>query len=205
MTRYSFKTIILFGLAFLPVVVQAAESLQQRFAGLDSFSAEFTQKLFDADQALQEESHGLLRVQRPDHFNLEYTDPYLQIYVADGTTLSFYDKDLEQVILKPQKGLLDNTPAMILSNPSALGNSYVIKPLEDEEGLSWYELVPKAAGSNFDKLSLAFDGNTLRVMEMYDSFGQTTRLDFTRVQRNPDLDPKLFRFTPPKGVDVIHQ
>ena len=35
-----------------------AQSLETRFAGLDSFSAEFTQKLFDADQVMQEESSG---------------------------------------------------------------------------------------------------------------------------------------------------
>jgi outer membrane lipoprotein carrier protein len=42
-------------------------------------------------------------------------------------------------------------------------------------------------------------------MELLDSFNQTTRLMFKNIQRNPDLNPKLFRFTPPKGVDVIRQ
>ena len=200
-----YLTILITLSGLLPLCAAASESLQQRFVGLDSFSAEFTQKLFDSDQKLQEESHGLLRVQRPDRFNLEYTQPYQQYYVADGTTLSFYDKDLEQVTLKPQKGMLDNTPAMVLSNPAALGDDYRITPQGDEAGLSWFDLVPKKAGSNFEKLSLAFKGNSLRVMEMYDSFGQVTRLDFTQVKRNPDLDPKLFHFTPPKGVDVIQQ
>ena len=182
-----------------------AQSLQMRFAGLDSFSAEFTQKLFDADQVLQEETSGVLRVQRPNRFNLEYRQPYYQLYIADGKDLYFYDKDLEQVTVKSQEGMLENTPAMLLSNPSKLDQLYHVKPQGEEEGLFWYELIPKQEGGSFDRINLAFKNNELRIMELLDSFNQTTRLLFKSIQRNPDLNPKLFRFTPPKGVDVIRQ
>ncbi len=40
-------------------------------------------------------------------------------------------------------------------------------------------------------------------MLLVDSFGQTTRLAFARVERNPKLDADTFRFTPPKGADVL--
>ena len=182
-----------------------AQTLQMRFSGLDSFSAEFTQKLFDADQVLQEETSGVLRVQRPNRFNLEYLQPYYQLYVADGKDLYFYDKDLEQVTVKAQEGMLENTPAMLLSNPGKLDQLYHVKPQGEEAGLFWYELTPKQDGGSFERINLAFKQNELRIMELQDSFKQTTRLMFKGVQRNPDLNPKLFRFTPPKGVDVIRQ
>ena len=182
-----------------------AQSLETRFAGLDSFSAEFTQKLFDADQVMQEESSGVLRVQRPNRFNLEYRQPYYQLYIADGKELYFYDKDLEQVTVKSQEGMLENTPAMLLSNPAKLDQLYHVKPQGEEDGLFWYELTPKQQGGSFERINLAFKSNELRIMELLDSFNQTTRLMFKNIQRNPDLNPKLFRFTPPKGVDVIRQ
>ena len=182
-----------------------AQTLQMRFSGLDSFSAEFTQKLFDADQVLQEETSGVLRVQRPNRFNLEYIQPYYQLYVADGKDLYFYDKDLEQVTVKAQEGMLENTPAMLLSNPGKLDQLYHVKPQGEEAGLFWYELIPKQDGGSFERINLAFKQNELRIMELQDSFKQTTRLMFKNIQRNPDLNPKLFRFSPPKGVDVIRQ
>jgi len=182
-----------------------AQSLETRFAGLDSFSAEFTQKLFDADQVMQEESSGVLWVQRPNRFNLEYRQPYYQLYIADGKELYFYDKDLEQVTVKSQEGMLENTPAMLLSNPAKLDQLYHVKPQGEEDGLFWYELTPKQQGGSFERINLAFKSNELRIMELLDSFNQTTRLMFKNIQRNPDLNPKLFRFTPPKGVDVIRQ
>lgn len=195
--------LVIFSLLFS--VQLQAQSLQQRFSGLDSFSAEFTQKLFDADQVMQEESSGILRVQRPDRFNLEYRQPYYQLYVADGRDLYFYDKDLEQVTIKAQEGMLENTPAMLLSNPAKLDQLYDVKAQGEEEGLFWYQLTPKQAGGSFERINLAFKSNELRIMELQDTFNQTTRLMFKNIQHNPDLNPKLFRFTPPKGVDVIRQ
>ena len=40
-------------------------------------------------------------------------------------------------------------------------------------------------------------------MELTDQFGQTTVLRFSNIARNPPLDPAAFRFTPPKGADVL--
>jgi outer membrane lipoprotein carrier protein len=65
------------------------------------------------------------------------------------------------------------------------------------------ELNPKDPDSNFDFVKLAMDGEVLRAMEMVDGFGQTTRLYFDPMVRNPKLDQDIFEFTPPPGVDVI--
>jgi outer membrane lipoprotein-sorting protein len=40
-------------------------------------------------------------------------------------------------------------------------------------------------------------------MELFDTFGQQTRLRFENFERNPKLDPARFKFAPPKGADVI--
>jgi outer membrane lipoprotein-sorting protein len=40
-------------------------------------------------------------------------------------------------------------------------------------------------------------------MTLLDRLGQTTEIEFERVERNPRLDPSTFRFTPPPGVDVV--
>jgi outer membrane lipoprotein carrier protein len=40
-------------------------------------------------------------------------------------------------------------------------------------------------------------------MELSDAFGQRTVLRFNGFERNARIDPAMFRFTPPKGADVI--
>jgi outer membrane lipoprotein carrier protein len=71
------------------------------------------------------------------------------------------------------------------------------------DGLEWLEALPRDKEGNFERIRMAFGSSGLEVMELVDSFGQTTVLKFTSLERNPVLDPGLFRFSPPKGADVI--
>ncbi len=50
---------------------------------------------------------------------------------------------------------------------------------------------------------MGFSATGLEAMELTDNFGQTTRLRFSNLQRNPKVDPGEFRFEPPKGADVL--
>ena len=45
--------------------------------------------------------------------------------------------------------------------------------------------------------------NPGEAMELLDSFGQTTLIHFSRLERNPALPAATFRFVPPAGVDVV--
>jgi outer membrane lipoprotein carrier protein len=40
-------------------------------------------------------------------------------------------------------------------------------------------------------------------MELSDNFGQLTRIYFTNIQVNPNLNSDLFNFKAPKGADVF--
>ena len=42
-------------------------------------------------------------------------------------------------------------------------------------------------------------------MELHDSFGNRTSIEFLNVQRNPKLSPEVFKFTPPADADVLSQ
>jgi outer membrane lipoprotein carrier protein len=64
-------------------------------------------------------------------------------------------------------------------------------------------LLPRDKEATFDRLLLGFDNDSLRQMELHDSFGQTTRLSFSEIKINLSLDSSLFIFTPPEGVDVV--
>jgi len=50
---------------------------------------------------------------------------------------------------------------------------------------------------------MGFKNNTLQAMELIDSFGNTTRISFSNMKKNPGLPASLFHFTPPKDADVI--
>jgi outer membrane lipoprotein carrier protein len=40
-------------------------------------------------------------------------------------------------------------------------------------------------------------------MELHDSFGQISILNFKRIEKNPPIKAGLFKFVIPKGADVM--
>lgn len=206
MKRFSVASFMVFAMFCFPPLSHAGEG-QQRLEtflkGLTTIKAAFVQTLNNAAGELIEKSEGIMAVERPGKFRLQYQNPYEQLYVADGKNIWMYDRDLEQVSVKPQSEALGSTPALLLSTVEPLQTNFELRELGQHEGFIWLELNPKEADSNFDFVKLALEGDTLRAMEMVDGFGQTTRLYFDPMSRNPQLDAELFHFVPPPGVDVI--
>ena len=65
-------------------------------------------------------------------------------------------------------------------------------------------LAPKHGDdSGFKQARLGFGPAGLVRMEMQDALGQRTVIGFGPWQRNPRFAPATFRFTPPKGTDVV--
>lgn len=192
---------IVFGISL--VASAHASDLQSYLGQVKSLHADFMQTTQGDANAKSQISYGKLSVQSPNKFHLEYDKPYKQIYVADGQRLWSYDADLEQVTVKSQKGLLANSPAMVLSNPADLNKAYKVESLGTNNATDWFVLTPKGNDSGFESVKLGFVKQKLTVFEMRDSFGQTTRMTFTKMLYNSTTNTELFRFTPPAGVDVI--
>ena len=198
------KILLTISFALLSFQVNASV-LTDYLNNLHTFKADFVQSVFGANNQKKQESKGVIAVSSPDKFYLEYNEPYKLVYVADGKKFWSYDEDLEQVVVKAQGNILINTPVMLLGNPKDLTVSYNIENLGMSEGILWFQLTPKKDNSNFETIGLAFDESKLIAMEMRDNFGQTTRLYFNKVIKNPAIKKERFKFIPPKGVDVIGQ
>jgi len=186
--------------------MQAGEGhdrLQLFFDHLTGLKADFTQTVIDANSVTVQDATGTLQLLRPGRFRWDYHTPYEQLIVADGTRVSIYDPDLEQVTVKLMDETIGNMPALLLSNEQPLEDSFIITELGLKDKKEWLELIPRVSDTSFEKIRLAFDENTLQSMELLDSFGQTTQLVFSHVQRNPEIDPDIFHFVPPPDVDVI--
>ncbi|MBL1259601.1 MAG: outer membrane lipoprotein chaperone LolA [Thiotrichaceae bacterium] len=205
--RFMIAQLVLLAL-FMPLSAKAGpglERLDNFFEGLGSLRANFSQTVIDASAFALQESGGVLIMQRPDKFLWDYQRPYQQAIIADGKKIYIYDADLEQVTIKVMQKSMGDTPMLLLSSGGALDGSFVITEMGEEDGLEWLQLKPRAQQSNFSMMRLAFDKDTLRIMELVDGFDQTTRLQFSEVKRNPKIDSALFRFVAPAGVDVIEE
>jgi outer membrane lipoprotein carrier protein len=84
------------------------------------------------------------------------------------------------------------------SRPRSTGAS---SPAKD--GLDWRLRDAQGQGRGVSRAPLGFDSAGLSALEVFDNFGQHTVIRFSKLERNPKLDPGLFRFKPPAGADVV--
>ncbi|MBE2295334.1 MAG: outer membrane lipoprotein chaperone LolA [Phycisphaerales bacterium] len=199
-----FSVIIMVLSLMVPTLVLAAPSSVQRyFEGLQSLHADFIQRVYDDRSRVVQSSSGEMLMQKPGKFRWNYRTPTEQIIVADGQRLWAYDIDLAQVTVRKMDQALSSTPLALLSGAAPIEEAFSVGAPRSQDGLTWYDLTPKQPQPEFRLLRVAFKGDLLVSLELEDSFGQRTRLDFQKLERNPILDPALLKFTPPPGVDVV--
>lgn len=181
----------------------AMERLHAFFNEVHSLRGDFSQTTFDQHNHVSQHAQGTFAIQRPGKFHWDYSSPYHQLIVANSKKVWLYDAELEQVTVKKLDEAVGNTPAQLLSSGDSLEKSFTIRELGAIDKLEWVELTPREKDSSFEHIRLGFDRHKLRIMELQDNFGHTTRLEFSHLQLNSRLDPSLFKFTPPPGVDVV--
>jgi len=203
----TFRSYVAFLGVLLALPLSASSTSLERFSEFINQTltarGEFEQKIFDRNRKLLQESRGVLAFSRPGKFRWTYVKPYAQLIVGDGSKVWIYDEDLKQVTVRKLDQALGSTPAALLAGNNEAMRAFNLSDQGTKGGLEWLEALPRDKEGNFEKIRMGFGSSGLEVMELLDSFGQTTVLRFVSLQRNPKLDPGLFRFSPPKGADVI--
>lgn len=180
----------------------AADSLRRFFNDVRSYTARFQQVSIDESKQPIQESTGRLWLERPNKFRWNYDKPRQQI-VGDGERVWVYDEELQQISVRSMATGLADTPALLLAGKGRIDDAFTIKNQNEDTGVAWAELVPKRKDSGFETLRLGFEQGKIRVIEMVDGLGHTTRYTLRNGEENTKIDPARFSFVPPKGVDVV--
>ena len=199
--------LLLFLFALLPGVAGAAgvEALKALLEQTSTARARFAQMVLDKNLKMLQQATGTMQFSRPGKFRWEYDKPQEQVIVSDGSRVWIYDKDLNQVTVRRVDRALGSSPAALLAGSNEIEKSYSFTALGNQEGLDWLEAVPRIQETAFEKIRLGFGKSGLEAMELRDQFGQVTVIKFSTIERNARLSPEAFRFTPPKGADVISE
>ncbi len=185
--------------------IDTLEKLETYLRNLKTFTADFAQSIENEHSEVREISSGEVYVEKPLRFHWQYRYPYEQQLIADGQTLWIYDKDLEQVIIKPVQIAIKGAPASLLSDTTALRKNYHVKHLEVIDGISWFVLTPKNSSEEFKDFFMGFGEKSLEIMEIHDNFDQVTRIIFDNSTINAQIDASVFTFQPPSDADIIDE
>lgn len=132
----------------------SAESLfklQQLLESMQSFKAGFTQQTLDNFGQAKQAIKGQMLVKKPGFLRWQTEGDYVQLVIADGSSIWIYDEDLENVTIKPMGKEMSETPALLLSgNVESIAKDFEVS-LQGNE----YTLTPKDSSQLFDRLILA--------------------------------------------------
>ena len=190
--------------AALAARADAVDTLRDFVRDVKSGRAAFTQVVSSPDGARKKSSSGSFEFVRPNRFRFEYAKPFEQLIVADGRKVWIHDADLNQVSARPLSSALGATPAALLAGGS-LEKEFDLAALPPKDGLEWVQATPKAKDGAFQSVRIGFRDKELAALEIVDSFGQRSVLQFADLATNVAVASKDFEFTPPKGADVVEQ
>jgi outer membrane lipoprotein carrier protein len=178
------------------------DQLSNLLQNLQTFQADFSQKIQDKAGSTLSQSQGKMALKRPGLFRWETQRPNQQLIIADGKTIWIYDKDLEQ-ITKQKQNASANTPGLLLSDSvSHLIKRFYIKSTVTNND-TVFELIPKSKEALFQSVQLVFDKTDLKQMILFDNLGQMTKISFSHIKANQELSQDLFHFRAPSHIEVV--
>ena len=192
-------------------MADAVERLRDFSREVKGGEASFTQTVTSADGNRRKVSTGSFAFQRPDRFRFAYSKPAEQLIVCDGQKVWIYDADLNQASSRPLSKALGQTPAALLAGASPEQDFVIANDAptgKASDGLEWLRATPKQReGATFQALRVGFRGKELAAVEIIDTFGQRSLLQFSGWASGATAMPSAerFRFVPPAGAEVVEQ
>jgi outer membrane lipoprotein carrier protein len=183
----------------------AREELKRFFATTQTYSARFQQRVLDASLNAVEESSGTMALKRPGMFRWDYDPPARQRIISDGKKVWIYDPDLRQITARRVDAALGRTPAMMLAGSGDLEVHFTVREIGAQGAQLWVGLKPRDEDGSFSDLRIGFENGALKVMELVDLLGQTTRITLIEGRANAEIPSERFAFVVPEGVDLIDE
>jgi chaperone LolA len=185
-----------------------ARRADEALAALLSLRASFTQEVQNPLLERTTTGRGTILYKAPDRYRIAYSDPVGDLVVNDGARVWIYLPSSQpgQVIRQPAAETGVRNPLTYLRDlrsrytPRYAGVETVAGRRADK-----LDLVPRGQGAPFNRLEAWVDRDTglLRRVRTRAEDGVVTTYTFTTLERNPRMNDALFRFTPPRGIEVF--
>ena len=175
------------------------------FNNIDTMRAEFTQinKGVSSTSAIQ--GSGEIFLEKPNKLFWEMLEPYKKTMVINGSTMIFYDEDLNQALISDY--IKDNNSswinffmeskysndAQLIKEQTLIGDQYYVSFMIDD------------FRDQYKSVIFVFQNERLNKVKVEDLSSQTIEIEFTVFEINPIIKETLFNFTVPLSADVIDQ
>jgi outer membrane lipoprotein carrier protein len=192
-----------------PAPAELARAIQQKYDGVRDFSASFVHTYRGGVLRKEATERGTVQIKKPSRMRWTYEAPERKVFVADGTRIYSYIPEDRQVIVAPVPAASEaTTPALFLTGHGSLVRDFVpSRPPEPDPDPGTYSLLltPHRREAEYDWIVLVVDRASYRLRRLVteDAQGGRSTFTFSEIRENTGIPESVFRFTIPRGVDVV--
>lgn len=174
--------------------------IQDEFKTFESFSAKFTQNIYDEKGTVDSKLSGKFSYKKKNKFIVELKNSTI---ISNGESIWNYEKVQKRVIIsyfndEPSSFSLDR---FVFDYPALCR----VKSINDESStLPILELIPKDENLNFKSIKIwVTESYFISKLEIVDLSDLKFVLQITDVKKNIEISDTKFTFYPPKGIKII--
>lgn len=200
--------------ALTKAVHDLVKKVDDRYAHIKDFKADFTQETLIEGFETPLTSSGRVLIKKPGLLRWDYQEPSVEQILVQGDQVDVFAPEHNQVIrgsltrMAATKG-----PLQLLQGAGKLEELFVIKPTNGKVygagGLPLLTLVPKkreeGSVSPITSIVAEIQPGTffIRNVALHEANGNISKFHFSNLQANTGLSPRVFKLDLPKDVVIV--
>ncbi|MFN2352925.1 MAG: outer membrane lipoprotein carrier protein LolA [Desulfopila sp.] len=208
--------------------LKTARQLKERLTKLSSLHFQFTQRTEGQMSGRVRTAQGeayFIKSGEEAKMRWDYLKPDRQVIISDGSELTMYFANLNQMIVAPADSLQQDVTYTFFTGTRSIEEDFIVRRGEKSPGTNTtpgqaitsketqrIKLLPKSSESQVKSIRLwIVDTSTIKRIEIIDKFDTVTTLDIDNIEENSltsgrsAVDEDFFNFTPPKNTEIIRQ
>ena len=184
---------------------EALKKTQAAYAAMQSFRAEFTQKVNQRETGTSQQRTGTILFKKHLFVRWETASPSAELLVVNEKEIWDYLPD-EELAYRYSRSLADDSRSIIqvITGQSPLDRDFDVQDMSLDGALLRLTLYPKEASTEMTEASIWLDTSSwlIRRAVIVDFYGNTNELELVKIQPGASVRESAFRFEPPAGVEV---
>lgn len=191
---------------------EVAERIQNFYQKTVDFQSTFTQTYTDVAAGEAKTSTGTVYFKKPGKMRWDYNQAKDakkrdKVLVSDGSTFWIYEFEFQQVFKQClSESQLPTSLRFLMGEGDLLAEFNVELTARSTATRPELKLVPKEPTAQYRELRFVVDPDTFQVVRttIFDPYGNTNQIDFTKTRVNRNLPDSGFEFKAPKGARVLN-
>lgn len=187
-------------------VAEVSQKVEDAQAGIQDVQMDLNMEMKDALSGTSQKVKGQIKIKSPDMVYVHYSQPMEQFLYIAGTLAQMYQPSQKMVYQQHNGKGKDAEPVYVgvgkqLKKYIAISRVSIIKNSDSEIELLF---IPVVDDAGFDKMRVSIHKKDWWPYQMeVETPSTTTKAVFSNFSFNQGLADGLFKFTPPKGAEVV--